>query len=48
MTVPKKKLGRLAKALLETAADMLKSELLDRATFERIATRLGGPADLPE
>jgi putative transcriptional regulator len=36
MTMTKKKPSRLAKALLETATDMRKSGLLDRATHDKI------------
>jgi putative transcriptional regulator len=43
MTKAKKKPSRLAKALLETAADMHKSGLLDRATYDKITLRHLGP-----
>ena len=39
MTKKNKKPGRLAKALLETAGDMRKAGLLDRATYEKITMR---------
>src|ERR1700693_2264042 len=38
-TKKKKKLGRLAKALLETAGDMRKAGLLGRATYDKITMR---------
>jgi putative transcriptional regulator len=42
MTI-KKKSSRLAKALLETAADMRKADLLDQATYDKITMRHLGP-----
>lgn len=39
MTTEKKKPSRLAKALLETAEDMRKAGLLDKATHEKITMR---------
>jgi putative transcriptional regulator len=42
MTI-KKKPSRLAKALLETAADMRKADLLDQATYDKITMRHPGP-----
>ena len=42
MTI-KKKPSRLAKALLETAADMRKADLLDQATYDKITMRHLGP-----
>ena len=44
----KNKPSRLAKALLETAADMRKAGLLDRATYDKITMRHLGPKDMPE
>jgi putative transcriptional regulator len=43
MTKVKKKPSRLAKALLETAAGMHKSGLLDRAAYDKITLRHLGP-----
>jgi len=39
MTREKKKPGRLAKALLETARDMRRGELLDEAAYAKITMR---------
>ena len=44
----KKKPSRLAKALLETAVDMRKAGLLDRATYDKITIRHLGPKDMPK
>ena len=44
----KKKTIPLTKALLETAEEMLKSGILDRATHEKITMRHLGPANLPK
>jgi hypothetical protein len=44
MTKAKKKPSRLAKALLETAAGMHKSGLLDRAAYGKITLRHRGRA----
>jgi putative transcriptional regulator len=41
MTI-KKKPSRLARALLETAADMRKADLLDQATYDKITMRHPG------
>jgi putative transcriptional regulator len=43
MTKVKKKPSRLAEALLETAAGMHKSGLLDRAAYDKITLRHLGP-----
>jgi putative transcriptional regulator len=45
MTKVKKKPSRLAEALLETAAGMHKSGLLDRAAYDKITLRHLGPPD---
>jgi putative transcriptional regulator len=42
MTI-KKKPSRMAKAMLETAADMRKADLLDQATYDKITMRHLGP-----
>jgi putative transcriptional regulator len=47
MTMTKKKPSRLTKALLETAADMRKSGLLDRATHDKITLRHLGSKTTP-
>jgi len=47
MTMTKKKPSRLAKALLETATDMRKSGLLDRATHDKITLRHLGSKTMP-
>jgi putative transcriptional regulator len=47
MTKVKKKPSRLAEALLETAADMHKSGLLDRAAYDKITLRHLG-SDTPK
>lgn len=47
MTKAKKKPSRLAKALLETAADMHKSGLLDRTAYNKITLRHLGPDNTP-
>ena len=47
-TKVKKKPIRLAKALLETAAGMRKSGLLDRAAYDKIARRHRGRRELYE
>ncbi len=39
--------SRLAKALLETAADMRKADVLDQATYDKITMRHFGPKGLP-
>jgi putative transcriptional regulator len=44
----KKKPSRLAKALLETAGDMRKAGLLDRATYDKITMRHLGAKDTPK
>jgi putative transcriptional regulator len=44
----KKKPGRLTKALLETAGDMRKAGLLDRATFDKITMLHLGAEDMPK
>jgi hypothetical protein len=46
MTKVRKKPSRLAKALLETAAGMRKSSLLDRAAYDKITTRHLGPRSI--
>src|SRR2546423_4577923 len=43
-----KKSSRLAKALLETAAGMHKSGLLDRAAYDKITMRHLGPDNTPK
>jgi putative transcriptional regulator len=43
-----KKPSRLAKVLLETAADMRAADLLDQATYDKITLRHLGPKDLPK
>jgi putative transcriptional regulator len=43
-----KKPSRLAKVLIETAADMRKAALLDRATFDKITMRHLGAKDMPK
>jgi putative transcriptional regulator len=43
----KEKPSRLAKALLETAGDMRKAGLLDRATHDKITMRHLGAKDTP-
>src|ERR1700674_4761353 len=47
MTMTKKRPSRLAKALLETAADMRKSGLLHRATHQKITLRDLGSKTTP-
>jgi putative transcriptional regulator len=47
MTTTKKKPSGLAKALLETATDMRKSGLLDRATYDKITLRHLGSKTMP-
>jgi putative transcriptional regulator len=44
----KKKAGALTKALIETAADVRKSGILDRASHEKITMRHLGSANLPK
>jgi putative transcriptional regulator len=44
----KKKISPLAKALLETAGDMRKAGLMDRATHEKITLRHLGSAGKPK
>jgi putative transcriptional regulator len=44
----KKKTSPLPNALLEAAADMRKSGILDRAAHEKITMRHLGPANLPK
>jgi putative transcriptional regulator len=44
----KRKLGRLTKALLETAGDMRKAGILDRATHDKITLRHLGPEAGPK
>jgi putative transcriptional regulator len=44
----KKKPSGLAKALLETAADMRQAALLDQATYDKITMRHLGPQDMPK
>jgi len=47
-TKKKKKPSRLAKALLETAGDMRKAGLLDRATYAKITMRHLGATGAPK
>jgi putative transcriptional regulator len=47
MTLEKKP-GRLAKVLLETAADMRKADLLDQATYDKITMRHLGAKSMPK
>ena len=47
MTTAKKKPSRLTKVLLETAGDMRKAGLLDKATHEKITLRHLGPQTTP-
>jgi putative transcriptional regulator len=42
-----KKISPLAEALLETAADMRKAGLMDKATHEKITLRHLGATDAP-
>jgi putative transcriptional regulator len=44
----KKKTSRLAEALVETAGDMHKAGLLDRASYDKITMRHLGVADVPK
>jgi putative transcriptional regulator len=44
----KKKPSRLTKALLETAADMRKANLLDQPTYDKITMRHLGPKGSPK
>lgn len=47
-TTTKKKPGRLAKALIETADDMHRIGLLDRATYDKITMRHLGHRTTPK
>ncbi len=48
MPKKKKKTSNLAKALLQTASDMHKAGLLDKATHDKITLRHLGPENAPK
>lgn len=48
MTKEKKKPSRLAKAMLETAGDMRRGEILDEATYAKITMRHLGENEMPK
>jgi putative transcriptional regulator len=48
MTKAKKKPSRLAKAMVETAGDMRRAGLMDKATHEKITMRHLGGNEAPE
>jgi putative transcriptional regulator len=43
----KKKLSKVSEAILEMAGDQFRTGLIDKATHEKITTRLLGPLPLP-